>query len=110
MSAALRLDPELGTERYCAACQEWLPADEEFWRVRRGYGRCRFCWQEMDRAAQQRIRTRRRRVILGPVPCHECRRPVVYGTTCDWPNDDMAPRWRDVATHRIHRCAKAVAA
>ena len=102
--ALLRVDPELGQERYCAACEEWLPADEEFWRRRKGYARCRFCWQEVDRAAQQRLRDNRRRLILGPVPCHDCHRLVSYGTTCEYPSMEVAPLWRNADTWRVHRC------
>lgn len=28
----VRVDPELGPERWCGGCQEWWPDDAEFWR------------------------------------------------------------------------------
>ena len=63
-----RLDPELGTEKYCNGCGEWWPLDDEFYYhyppTSRYAGRfqsmCRACLVERQAAAQRRLRAIRR--------------------------------------------------
>ena len=58
----VRLDePELGPQRWCAACGEWWPLSREFWYVRRcGRAQCRACLRESTRRWNDRNPDRRR--------------------------------------------------
>jgi hypothetical protein len=62
--SGLSLYPELGTVRYCRVCQEWLPADGEFFyiysRGERTIFRCRTC-------NDRRTRAWRRRTLADPI-------------------------------------------
>lgn len=42
-------------------------------------------------------------IILGPVPCHDCGRLLVYGHTAYTRLEKLAPIWRNVDGHR-HDC------
>ena len=75
--AAIRDDPELGTEKRCTTCGEWWPLDEDFWYVKRyevgdtayaggkpyvrqtagrhWFSQCRACWSDRS-AARYRAR------------------------------------------------------
>ena len=43
------LDPDLGTLRYCARCDEWWPDDAEFWYISRHRRECLACRWERQR-------------------------------------------------------------
>jgi hypothetical protein len=42
-------------------------------------------------------------VILGPVPCQGCRKPVVYGMAT-FGEQRTLRRWRDPVTAHVHVC------
>lgn len=49
-------EEELGIQKRCPRCGEWLPFDGEFWYYQTAHGRrvvmayCRACWQERGNA------------------------------------------------------------
>lgn len=53
----LRLrDGELGQEKYCPRCDDWWPADKEFFWETKGklFYCCKACYHEMDKRAGRR--------------------------------------------------------
>ena len=53
------LDPELGPVRWCAACQDWWPMDEEFWYLRQRPWGMAFVCKGCARGARRRYEERR---------------------------------------------------
>lgn len=63
MCRACRFSPNTRTTRegiewQCKRCLAWLPSDPEFWYPAAGLARCRACRQELNAAAQRRVRAR----------------------------------------------------
>lgn len=111
--AQIRWDNDLGIVRLCRVCDEWWPADPEFFylerRGPRSIARCRACRALRTRASNTRLaerrrdavrirRTAQRPVLIGPTPCHDCGDPLTWD----------GKRWND--RRGKHRCAQQVAA